>query len=125
MFSVGNKLEFTEWLQSEMDKRAWSQSDLARSADLNRAVINKLLNGKTSPHPSTLAAIARAFRIPLETAYRAAGLLPKVTSSETILAEIAHIIGSIKNPQRKATALTLLRALITEEENEETKDNKK
>jgi transcriptional regulator with XRE-family HTH domain len=118
MFSVGQHLRFSEWLQSEMDKRGWSQSDCARSADLNRAVINKLLNGKSRPRPSTLVAIARAFKIPIETAYRAAGLLPPNADQDDSTQELMYIFKSIQSPQRKATAIILLKALFTEEEDE-------
>lgn len=124
MFSVGQHLRFSEWLQSELDRRGWSQSDCARSANLNRAVINKLLNGKSKPQPSTLAAIARAFKIPVETIYRAAGLLPPNTDHDDSTQELMHIVKSIQSPQRKATALTLLKALVTEEENEQRGDSK-
>jgi transcriptional regulator with XRE-family HTH domain len=124
MFSVGQHLRFSEWLQSELDRRGWSQSDCARSANLNRAVINKLLNGKSKPQPSTLAAIARAFKIPVETIYRAAGLLPPNTDHDDSTQELMHIVKSIQSPQRKATALMLLKALITEEENEQHGDSK-
>lgn len=119
MISVGQHLRFSEWLQLELDRRAWSQSDCARAASLNRAVINKLLNGKSKPQPSTLAALARAFKIPVETIYRAAGLLPPNTDHDDSTQELIHIIKSIQSPQRKATAIALLKALITEEENEQ------
>jgi transcriptional regulator with XRE-family HTH domain len=76
MFHVGQKFSFSEWLQAEMDKRGWSQSDMARAAELNRAVINKLVSGKSHAQPTTLEAISRALKIPLETLYRMAGLLP-------------------------------------------------
>ena len=124
MFSVGQHLRFSEWLQSELGKRGWSQSDCARSANLNRAVINKLLNGKSKPQPSTLVAIARAFKIPIETAYRAAGLLPPSSDSDDTAGELIHIFKSIQSPQRKATALLLLKALVAEEENEQRNDGK-
>ena len=119
MFSVGQHLRFSEWLQLELDRRGWSQSDCARSANLNRAVINKLLNGKSRPQPSTLAAIARAFKIPVETVYRAAGLLPPNMDHDDSTQELMHILKSIQNPQRKTTAIMLLKALIAEEENEQ------
>lgn len=118
MFSVGPNAFFAEWLQSEMHKRGWSQSDCARAADLNRAVINKLLNGKCRPQPSTLIAIARAFKIPVETAYRAAGLLPASADLDDTTAELMYIFKSIQSPQRKTTAMNLLKALVLEEENE-------
>ena len=119
MLPVGQRIYFSEWLQAEMDKRGWSQSDLARSADLNRAVINKLLNGKSHPQPATLEAIARALRVPLETIYRAAGLLPASADSDEAADEALHIFKSFQSTQRRATALTLLKALIKEEENEQ------
>ncbi len=118
MLSVGQNAYFSEWLQSEMDKRGWSQSDCARAADLNRAVINKLLNGKCKPQPTTLAAIARAFKIPVEIAYRAAGLLPLQADSDDTTEQLMHTFKSIQSPQRRSTAIMLLKALVTEEENE-------
>ena len=124
MFSVGQHLRFSEWLQVELDRRGWSQSDCARSANLNRAVINKLLNGKSRPQPSTLVAIARAFKIPAETIYRAAGLLPPNTDHDDSLQELMHIFKSIQSAHRKATAVMLLKALVAEEENERRNDGK-
>jgi len=121
MFRVGQNIDFAEWLQAEMSKRGWSQSDMARFADLNRAVINKLLNGKSNPQPSTLGAIARALKIPIETAYRAAGLLPQNSEHDDATEELIHILKSIQSPQRKATAIMLLKALIMEEESEQHK----
>ena len=124
MFSVGQNTQFSEWLQSEIDKRDWSQSDCARAADLNRAVINKLLNGKCKPQPSTLVAIARAFKIPVETAYRAAGLLPPSPDRDDTIEQLTYIFNSIQSAQRRSTAMILLKALVTEEENEQRSDFK-
>ena len=124
MFSVGRHQRFSEWLQEEIDRRSWSQADCARAANLNRAVINKLLNGKSQPQPPTLAAIARAFKLPVEIAYRAAGLLPPSSDHDDSTQELMYIFKSIESPQRKATAITLLKALITEEENEKRNDGK-
>ena len=122
MFLVGQSLRFTEWLQIEMNKRGWSQSDFARACDLNRAVINKLLNGKCRPQPATLMAIARGLRIPVETAYRAAGLLPMSAEGEEPIQELIYLFKSIQSSQRKATAIMLLKALVAEEENEQRGD---
>lgn len=118
MFPVGPRIHFSEWLQAEMDKRGWSQSDLARSSDLNRAVINKLLNGKSHPQPTTLEAISRALKIPIEMTYRAAGLLPNNTENDENIEEAIYVLKNIHSSQRKATAVALLKALINEEENE-------
>ena len=124
MFSVGQSLRFAEWLQSEIDKRGWSQSDCARACELNRAVINKLLNSKSKPQPVTLIAIARGFKLPVETAYRAAGLLPPTNDSDETTRELIHIFQSLQSPQRKATAIMLLKALVAEEENQQRSESK-
>jgi transcriptional regulator with XRE-family HTH domain len=109
---------FPDWLQSELDKRQWSQADLAYSAGISRAVINKLLNKKTYPQPDTLQAIARALKIPVESVYRVAGLLPEESETDSFIAEIVHKLKLIKSPKRRETALRLLEALIDEETNE-------
>ena len=124
MISVGQQLRFSEWLQLELDRRGWSQSDCARSANLNRAVVNKLLNGKSQPQPPTLVAIARALKIPVETVYRAAGLLPPSSDGDEKTMEVILLFKSIQSPQRRATALMLLKALVTEEENEQRGEGK-
>jgi transcriptional regulator with XRE-family HTH domain len=125
MFAVGQRIYFSEWLQAEMDKRGWSQSDLARYADLNRAVINKLLNGKSHPQPPTLESISRALKVPIEVTYRAAGLLPTNPDTDDTIEEAIHVLKSIQSAQRKATAVALLKALINEEENEQRADKGK
>ena len=124
MFVVGQSMRFTEWLQTEMDKHGWSQSDCARASDLNRAVINKLLNGKCKPQPATLIALARGFKIPVEAAYRAAGLLPPNQDLDDEVQEVIYIFNSLRSPQRKATAIMLLKALAAEEENQRGGDGK-
>ena len=125
MSSVGERIYFSEWLQAEMNKRGWSQSDLARAADLNRAVINKLLNGKSHPQPATLEAISRALKIPIEITYRAAGLLPVNSDHDDIVEEAIYVLKNIHSAQRKATAVALLKALVAEEENEQKEEKSK
>lgn len=121
MAAVGDSHKLKDWLLHEMDKRGWSQSDLARSADLNRAVINKLLSGQSTPRPSTLAALARAFKVPVERLYRVCGLLPEIPESESLIEEFNFHLRQLQSPKRRATALTLIKALISEEEQEQGK----
>lgn len=121
MATAGNSYRFKTWLLDEMAKRNWSQSDLARSAVLNRAVINKLLNGQSNPSPATLEAIAKAFRMPTESVYRRAGLLPEIPEHESSLEELMHHIRQLRSPKRRATALVLIKALISEEQEEQSR----
>src|SRR5512139_3151474 len=72
---MSNQISFSQWLNKEVRKRGWTQSDLGRAACLNRAVINKLFNGQCQPKHATLQALSCGFDLPIETIYRAAGLL--------------------------------------------------
>lgn len=73
---------FTEWLSSEMELRGWSQAELARRANTSRSAINGLLSGSRGPGPDLARSIAHALKLPDETVFRAAGLLPPVSDDE-------------------------------------------
>lgn len=77
--------EFARRLQSEMTKKGWNQSDLARQASkfmpdgekLNRDLVSRWLLMKNLPHPVNLDAVAQALGIARE------DLLPFKASSVT------------------------------------------
>jgi ribosome-binding protein aMBF1 (putative translation factor) len=122
---VGERIDFSEWLQAEMNKRGWSQSDLARSADLNRAVINKLINGKSHPQPSPWESISRACGFPSRSHTAPPDCCQSTPDNDETIEEAIHVLKSIQSAQRKATAIALLKALITEEEKEQQEDKTK
>lgn len=91
MFLVIDKYNFSEWLQSEMESRNLSQSELARRAGLNRAVVNKIVNQISMPTPETIEALARGLKLPSEQVFRAAGLLPPVPPKRAQVDELDHL----------------------------------
>jgi transcriptional regulator with XRE-family HTH domain len=86
-------VNFPGWLQSELNKRSWSVSELARQAKVSQASISLILSESRNPGPDICNAIARAFTIPPETVFREAGLLPPVSETETWISEVVHIMG--------------------------------
>ena len=116
MFLVDNN-NFPAWLQDQIDKRNWSQSDLARFAGLNRAVINKALNSQSKPAVETLESIARGLKLSPEVVFRAAGLLPPQTDEDPWVEEMSHNLGKLTGA-RRAIAESLVRSLIEQEEKE-------
>lgn len=84
---------FGEWLQEILISRKWSQSDLSRAANISRQVVSDYINSKKlNPDERILIAIARALRIPPETVFRAAGLLPPLPLDQPPnLAEWIHL----------------------------------
>ena len=59
-----------------MDRRDWSQNELARRANITQGAISHVISGRRSPSTEFCTAIARAFRYPPESVFRIAGLLP-------------------------------------------------
>ena len=96
-----DKVNFSDWLISEMKKREWTQSDLARKADMNRQVISMYVNRKRiNPDAETLKRLAAAFDVPIETAYRAAGLFPDLPTPRDLYEEkliyLAHQLDDVQ-----------------------------
>jgi transcriptional regulator with XRE-family HTH domain len=111
---------FSEWLAKEMEKREWTQSDLARKADINRQVISTYINRKRAkPDEEVLSAIARAFKMPPETVFRAAGLLPPDSGSDSSTEEITHIYNELNNGNRE-DLLDYARLRLQKQEREKT-----
>jgi len=67
---------FSEWLNDELERRGWSQSEAARRGGISSQMISVVLSETANPGLETLRGIARAFRMPLEDVFRLAGILP-------------------------------------------------
>ncbi len=70
--------DFKTRLKEEMSKRGMTQSDLARKSDMSVSAVSLVINGRRGVGEDFCQAVARALGLPVETVYRAAGLLPPV-----------------------------------------------
>lgn len=68
--------DFSKWLLGELNKRGWTQAELARRAEITPAQISRVLSRTQQPGPDTCAGIARALAITPEEVLRRAGYLP-------------------------------------------------
>ena len=96
---MADKYSFSEWLQAEMTQRDLSQSELARLAGVTRSAINGVLSGSRGPGHDLCSGIARAFKLPPEAVYRAAGLLPPVAERRAKLEELALVAGDLDDDE--------------------------
>lgn len=71
-----SQVDFPSWLQAQLDERDWRATDLARRANMSNAAVSRFLRGERVPDPDSLKSIARAFKLPVDQVYRAAGILP-------------------------------------------------
>lgn len=77
MLPMSDRFTFALWMQSEREKRGWSQSDLSRYSGLHRAIISKIETNVSTPSVETFISLAQAFKISPITVFRKAGLLPE------------------------------------------------
>jgi len=73
---MGNLIEFSHWLSSEIKKLGWNAADLSRRSGVAPAQISRILNKERGVGPDSCLAIARALGIPPVEVFRRAGLLP-------------------------------------------------
>lgn len=69
--------EYKRFVQEQMDARGWRQADLVRASNLSRALVSRILRDDRPrlgqmPDESTMAGLAKAFRVPTETVRTAA-----------------------------------------------------
>lgn len=92
--------DFADWLQKELDKRGWSQSDLATTARIHRQVISTYINRRRKkPDPEVLQAIARAFNLPPEFVFQKAFLGSPVSIEQATLDELKQIVRELPPEQ--------------------------
>ena len=89
-----------EYLLTEMEKRGWKQSDLARHAGLDSGLINNYISGRRNIG-ATLA-IAKAFKVAPEIVFRKAGLLPNVPESTAEEEQLLYLFRQLSNYDREA-----------------------
>lgn len=99
--SLPMQTNFPEWLQSELTKRGWSQSDLARFSGVNRQVISSYLNNqRKKPDPEVLVNIAFALKFPPEEVFRRAGLLPSQKKETPGSEELQYLYDNLSPGER-------------------------
>jgi transcriptional regulator with XRE-family HTH domain len=118
----GTKSDVASWLDEEMKRRGWSQSELARRTGLSRGTVNKYLRPLDHPHHrdpdfASLARIAAAFGLPALTAAAAAtGLERDSTSLQDECVELVrripdHVLAMVVHQLRPLADPTIQRSI--------------
>ena len=98
------------WLLTELEKRGWTQAELARRANLADATLSRIISETRQAGPDTAVAIARALHVPPETVFRRAGLLPPLPPEVEEEREVIAIWRRLPASVRRTVA-TMLRGL--------------
>ena len=94
------KMNFEEWLTVEMEKRVWSQSDLARHSGLSQAQVSRVANGLRPPGNDFCKAVAKAFKLPEEIVMRKAGILDPETDLKEKEEELLYLFRKLPDTEK-------------------------
>jgi len=86
---------FADWLVLQLNQHGWSQAELARNADVSRTAISDVISGKHSAGYDLCVAISHALKLPPETVFRAAGLLPPKPEHNERITEATYILSML------------------------------
>ena len=92
--------DFGVWLLDQINERGWTQAELARRAKVSRAAISLILSEGRRPGHEVSAAIARAFNIPPEQVFQAAGILEYKSPTTDQLDELMHLAVQLTDADR-------------------------
>ncbi len=105
--------QFATWLQQELNRRDWKQSELCRRSGLSSATVSTVLSQQTKPGNTFCKGVACAFGIRDEEVFRHAGILdplpPEVKEEREIL-----LLTRALPPDTRRTAIAILRGLVDE-----------
>ena len=94
-------MDFVDWIENKLLVTNMSRADLARSSGITTAQITRVLNREQGPGKVFLSGVARAFKIPIESVYRAAGLIPLASPNDEIIEEIKYIMEQLPSDERQ------------------------
>jgi len=106
------EMNFSNWLQGEIDRRGWSWNKLAERAGLSSGTIYNIQYGTRGVGKKSLQGIAKALQLPEETVYsKAAFIVTNKADSE--LAKEAILIFNHLPPEKQKEAIDFLRYIST------------
>lgn len=100
-------MDFSDWLVDWLNKKGWTQSELANRAGVTRTAISDVISRRRNPGTDLCLAIARALDLPPEIVFRAAGLLPPAPSNTEFEEHFLHLLRQLP-PKERQEILELL-----------------
>ena len=67
-------MDFSVWLNQELETRGWSRSEAARRGNVSASMFDKVINGQAKPGINFCRGVAKAFNLPVIDVLRKAGI---------------------------------------------------
>lgn len=106
--------DFDTWLQRQLKRREWSQSDFARAGRFSTSTVSDWVRGNRVPDPPSCDLIADALGMDVQDVLRHAGHLPDVPNDSEHVRELTALLRRIDwTPDRLRFVRTVLLDLAT------------
>ncbi len=92
---------FTNWLETELNKRDWRIADLARKAGVDKGSLSRIFSGTRKPGPDICLAIAKALNLSDVMVFRQAGLLSSKSEMGPEAEELLHLFRQLGEHDKK------------------------
>ena len=106
-----------KWIQDSLTQRGWSQSELARRAELSSTTISDVLTGSAKPGFNFCKGVARAFGVRTEKVLRLAGLLQPEPEETATITEFVYALSQLP-PDEQEKLLLIAQSWIDARERE-------
>ncbi len=94
-------MSFSEWIESELNKRGWSRSEAARRGGISPSMMDKVINGNSTPGLIFYKGLSKAFKISLFEILVKAGEITNSSSTATAyLDKFGEILPRLTPEQR-------------------------
>lgn len=104
-------MDFSNWLLEQLQKTGWNQSELASHAGVTRTAISDVISGRRKAGSELCIAISQALKLPPETVFRYAGLLPPIPPNTEQKGELLYLFEQLPENQ-KQIAIDYIRFLV-------------
>jgi len=92
--------DFVTWLTSELDRRGWSNSELARRSDMVPSTISMVISERNAPSVEFCVKVARAFGLYDVDVLRKAGLIDPVPAAVAREEEVIRLFRQVPDTHR-------------------------
>jgi transcriptional regulator with XRE-family HTH domain len=90
------------WLLAELERRGWTQGELARRSHVNRSHISRMISGQRSPGIDALRGMAEALGMPLDDLSRMADEMPPRPARTNDQRPVYHVANNLSERLAKA-----------------------
>ena len=103
--------ELIVWLSAELEKRHWSQRELARQSGISQALVWQVLAGDVTPSADFCIKVAQGLNEPPEKLLRLAQILPPALSeNDPTLQDLVDMVRNMP-PEKRKEAMRYIRYL--------------